>query len=75
MSCENVDTMFSGELSNLIKEKLILQCDLVGKLWSIKHYLLLDQGDLLVHFMDIAREELMKKDDEISVEKLLVVFL
>ncbi|GLT40936.1 hypothetical protein SLA2020_150320 [Shorea laevis] len=56
----------SGELLNLIKEKY----DLVGKLRSIKHYLLLDQGDFLVHFMDIAREELLKKHDEISVEKL-----
>ncbi|KAL7148415.1 hypothetical protein ABFS83_06G176900 [Erythranthe nasuta] len=56
----------SGELLNLIKEKY----DLMGKLRSIKHYLLLDQGDFLVHFMDISREELMKKPDEISVEKL-----
>ncbi|KAL6504022.1 Gamma-tubulin complex component 2 [Orobanche gracilis] len=56
----------SGELLNLIKEKY----DLMGKLRSIKHYLLLDQGDFLVHFMDIALEELMKKPDEISVEKL-----
>lgn len=44
--------------------------DLMAKLRSIKHYLLLDQGDFLVHFMDIAKEELMKKPDEISVEKL-----
>ncbi|KAK9082686.1 hypothetical protein Scep_029157 [Stephania cephalantha] len=56
----------SGELLNLIKEKY----DLVGKLRSIKHYLLLDQGDFLVHFMDIARDELAKKPDDISVEKL-----
>ncbi|XP_051121281.1 gamma-tubulin complex component 2 isoform X2 [Andrographis paniculata] len=56
----------SGELLNLIKEKY----DLMGKLRSIKHYLLLDQGDFLVHFMDIAREELLKKPDEISAEKL-----
>ncbi|KAJ4721662.1 Gamma-tubulin complex component [Melia azedarach] len=56
----------SGELLNLIKEKY----DLMGKLRSIKHYLLLDQGDFLVHFMDIAREELNKKLDEINVEKL-----
>ncbi|OWM86160.1 hypothetical protein CDL15_Pgr010984 [Punica granatum] len=56
----------SGELLNLIKEKY----DLVGKLRSIKHYLLLDQGDFLVHFMDIARDELNKQLDEISVEKL-----
>ncbi|KZV48871.1 gamma-tubulin complex component 2 [Dorcoceras hygrometricum] len=56
----------SGELLNLVKEKY----DLMGKLRSIKHYLLLDQGDFLVHFMDIAREELMKKPDDISTEKL-----
>ncbi|XP_050206801.1 gamma-tubulin complex component 2 isoform X2 [Mercurialis annua] len=56
----------SSELLNLIKQKY----DLMGKLHSIKHYLLLDQGDFLVHFMDIARDELAKKLDEISVEKL-----
>ncbi|XP_061351089.1 gamma-tubulin complex component 2 [Gastrolobium bilobum] len=56
----------SGELLNLIKEKY----DLMGKLRSIKHYLLLDQGDFLVHFMDIARDELGKKPNEVSVEKL-----
>ncbi|KAI3975658.1 hypothetical protein MKX01_023084 [Papaver californicum] len=56
----------SGELLNLIKEKY----DLMGKLLSIKHYFLLDQGDFLVHFMDIARDELAKRLDEISVEKL-----
>ncbi|MBA0606911.1 hypothetical protein Godav_019308 [Gossypium davidsonii] len=28
------------------------------------------KGDFMVHFMDIAREELLKKHDEISVEKL-----
>ncbi|XP_052186316.1 gamma-tubulin complex component 2 isoform X2 [Diospyros lotus] len=56
----------SGELLNLIKEKY----DLMGKLRSMKHYLLLDQGDFLVHFMDIARDELLKKPEEISVEKL-----
>lgn len=56
----------SGELLNLVKERY----DLMGKLRSIKHYLLLDQGDFLVHFMDIAGEELSKRSDDISVEKL-----
>lgn len=32
------------------------------------------QGDFLVHFMDIARDELAKRPDEISVEKLQVWF-
>ncbi|CAH1435904.1 unnamed protein product [Lactuca virosa] len=44
--------------------------DLIGKLNSINHYLLLDQGDFLVHFMDIAPDELDKTPNEISVEKL-----
>lgn len=35
-------------------------------------YKLRFQGDFLVHFTDIAREELMKKPDEISVAKLQV---
>ena len=30
------------------------------------------QGDFLVHFMDIARDELAKTPHEISVEKLQV---
>lgn len=33
---------------------------------------LAQQGDFLVHFMDIAWDELSKKPDEISVEKLQV---
>ncbi|XP_062184478.1 gamma-tubulin complex component 2-like [Phragmites australis] len=56
----------SSELLTLMKDKY----DLIGKLRSLKRYLLLDQGDFLVHFMDIAREELMKKPEEISAEKL-----
>ncbi|CAA6668506.1 unnamed protein product [Spirodela intermedia] len=56
----------SSELLSLIREKY----DLFGKLRSMKHYFLLDQGDFLVHFMDISRDELAKKPEEISVEKL-----
>ncbi|XP_039118396.1 gamma-tubulin complex component 2-like [Dioscorea cayenensis subsp. rotundata] len=56
----------SCELLNLMKDKY----DLIGKLRAMKRYLLLDQGDFLVHFMDIARDELAKRPDEISVEKL-----
>lgn len=38
-------------------------------------YIILIQGDFLVHFMDIARDELVKRADEISVEKLQVYVL
>ncbi|KAH0462098.1 hypothetical protein IEQ34_009673 [Dendrobium chrysotoxum] len=58
----------SCELLNLVKEKY----GLIGKLRSMKRYFLLDQGDFLVHFMDIAMEELVKRPEDISVEKLQV---
>ncbi|KAL6966183.1 hypothetical protein U1Q18_031961 [Sarracenia purpurea var. burkii] len=61
----------TGKYLNVMREcGHNVQYDLMGKLRSIKHYLLLDQGDFLVHFMDIASDELSKKPDEISVEKL-----
>ncbi|KAI0511838.1 hypothetical protein KFK09_012470 [Dendrobium nobile] len=56
----------SCELLNIVKEKY----GLIGKLRSMKRYFLLDQGDFLVHFMDIAMEELVKRPEDISVEKL-----
>lgn len=56
----------SAELLNLIVQKF----DLMGRLRSVKHYFLVDQGDLLVHFMDIAKDELAKRPSTISVEKL-----
>lgn len=56
----------SSELLNLVKEKY----GLIGKLRSMKRYFLLDQGDFLVHFMDIAMEELVKRPEDISVQKL-----
>lgn len=44
--------------------------DLPGHLRSIKHYFLLDQGDLFVHFMDMAGEELRKPMTEIPPSRL-----
>ena len=32
---------------------------------SIKHYFLLDQGDFIVQFMDMADEEMRKSMDEV----------
>ena len=40
----------------------------MGRLASIKHYFLLDQGDFFVHFLDSAEEELTKPVGEISRE-------
>ncbi|KAK3261906.1 hypothetical protein CYMTET_29215 [Cymbomonas tetramitiformis] len=66
---ERIDAAFqfaSKELLKLLKEDYQLE----ARLRSIKHYFLLDQGDYLVHFMDIAGEELNKMDKEISVPRL-----
>lgn len=55
-------------LSSLKDALFLKQLNFVTIFWLIM------QGDFLVHFMDIAREELLKKPDEISVEKLQVFF-
>ena len=36
----------------------------------MKHYFLLDQSDFMVHFMDIAEEELSKKQNSIVLNRL-----
>ena len=44
--------------------------DLMGCLHSIKHYFLLDHGDLFVHFLDLAEEELQKSMGNIPLNRL-----
>ena len=44
--------------------------DLLGHLRSMKHCFLLDQGDLLVHFMDMAEDELAKPMADILPQRL-----
>jgi len=63
---ENAYNWAAKSLLDLIlgKERLI------DRLKSIKHYFLLDLGDLFVHFMDSAEEELDQSIREVSIEKL-----
>eukprot|EP00897_Mesotaenium_endlicherianum_P001345 jgi/Mesen1/1238/ME000129S00337 len=66
---EQVDKAYhfaSQKLVSLLFDKF----DLRGRLLSIKHYFLLDQGDFLVHFVDIAKDELKKWPANVSLEKL-----
>ena len=66
---EQIDNAYnhaSKQLLNLI----IRENDLIGHLHSIKHYFLLDQGDLFVHFMDIAEDELQKPISLIPMSRL-----
>ena len=44
--------------------------DLHARLCTLKRYFLLDQGDFLVHFVDIAGHELRRRAPDISVNKL-----
>ena len=44
--------------------------DLKNRLRSCKRYFLLNQGDFLVHFVDVASDELGRPASEISIERL-----
>jgi gamma-tubulin complex component 2 len=37
---------------------------------SLKHYFLLDQSDFMVHFMDLAEDEIQKNYKDIRLNKL-----
>ena len=56
--------------SKKLLDLLIKEHNLLGRLMSIKHYFLLEQGDYLVHFMDMAYDELKKKTSEIQLTRL-----
>lgn len=56
---EQIETAY-GHASKQVLDLIIRENDLLGHLRSIKHYFLFDQGDLFVHFMDIAEDELQK---------------
>lgn len=59
-------TRASRELLAMILHKH----NLLSHLRSIKHFFLLDQGDLVVHFMDMAEEELKNNMGDIPVSRL-----
>ncbi|KAF0299593.1 Gamma-tubulin complex component 2 [Amphibalanus amphitrite] len=44
--------------------------DLMGRLRSVKHYYLMDQGDFIVQFMDLCEPELQKNISDILPTKL-----
>ena len=56
--------------SKSLLELMINGEDLMGYLLSLKHYFLMDQGDLMVHFLDMAQEELVKPMAEILPRRL-----
>eukprot|EP00736_Rhodelphis_marinus_P002957 Rmarinus@m.22365 len=64
-----VDVAFKFASTELLR-LLIEEKKLLHILKSIKNYFLLNQGDVLVHFLDISGDELLKPVREISMTKL-----
>lgn len=56
--------------SKQLLQLMMEEYDLLCFLRSIKHYFLLDQGDLFVHFMDMAYTELQKPIELILLSRL-----
>lgn len=66
---EKIDNVYhkaSRTLLNLLMDKV----DLMGRLRSVKHFFLMDQGDFVVQFMDMAEEELGQNIDDIVPTRL-----
>ena len=66
---EQIEGAYS-HASNQLLQVIMKEHDLIGYLRSIKHYFLLDQGDLFVHFMDMADDELQKPIGLIPMSRL-----
>jgi len=66
---EKIEAAYSFS-SKLLLDMLLEEEQLMARLKSIKHYFLLDQGDFINHFMDIAEDELAKNVHDISPNKL-----
>ncbi|KAK2180083.1 hypothetical protein NP493_457g05005 [Ridgeia piscesae] len=56
--------------SRLLLDLLMEEKELRARFRSIKHYFLLDQGDFVVQFMDMAEDELRKTMDHITPTRL-----
>jgi gamma-tubulin complex component 2 len=56
--------------SKTLLNLLMQEYDLLGRLRSVKHYFLLDQGDFIVQFMDSCESELSKNIDDIVPTRL-----
>ncbi|XP_077546160.1 gamma-tubulin complex component 2-like [Haemaphysalis longicornis] len=59
--------------SRTILGLLIGKLDLLGSLRSVKHFFVVDQGEFLLQFMDMAEEELSQNIDEIVSTHLKVL--
>ena len=56
--------------SKLLLDLLMTEKALLSRLKSLKHYFLLDRGDFIVQFMDMAEDEMRKNIDDIVPSRL-----
>ena len=56
--------------SSTVLELLLGEMQLVERLQSMKHYFLMDQGDLYVNFMDLAEDELRQEMRAVSKPRI-----
>ncbi|XP_049765554.1 gamma-tubulin complex component 2-like isoform X1 [Schistocerca cancellata] len=56
--------------SKTLLQLLMEENDLMGRLRSVKHYFLLDQGDFIAQFMEVCEQELSKNIDDIVPTRL-----
>ncbi len=56
--------------SKVLLNLLLKDHKLIDRLRSLKHYFLHDQSDFMVHFMDIAADEMSKKISDIKISRL-----
>ncbi|XP_076348938.1 gamma-tubulin complex component 2-like isoform X2 [Tachypleus tridentatus] len=66
---EKIETAYKFASKKLL-DLLMEGSDLMGRLRSVKHYFLMDQGDFIVQFLDMAEEELVKDIDDIMPTRL-----
>ena len=64
-----IDRLYSFA-SRLLLDLLMGECDLPGRLRSIKRFFLFAQGDFYTHFLDLVGVELSKRVGEVAVSKV-----
>jgi gamma-tubulin complex component 2 len=66
---DRIDAAYQAASRQLL-HLLLDECDLVGHLLSVKHFFFMDQGDVMVHFMDSAEDELSKDIEDTNPMRL-----
>ena len=66
---DRIDASYLSASRQLL-DLLLGDCNLVGHLLSVKHFFFMDQGDVMVHFMDSAEDELSKDIDDTNPMRL-----